>query len=186
MKIVTLRVIPETEEVIYRDLIATSENTFLELHQLLLKAFEFTNDEMASFYISDEDWNKGQEITLFGMGNEEVLEMENTSIGSVFTSVNQKMLYTYDFLAMWNFSIEVMEVGEADEKAKYPKIGRRYGDAPDQKAKKIDGSDAESILVSAMFDDGDGDYDALFGDEDEDDLFNDDRFESLDDYDEYN
>lgn len=186
MNIVTLRVILETEEVVYRDLIATSETTFLELHQLLLKAFEFTNDQMASFYISDEDWNKGQEITLFSMGDETVLEMETTKVGSVFNSLSQKMLYTYDFLAMWNFSIEVMEIGEAESKVKYPKVGRRFGDAPDQQAKKLDGSDAESILVGAMFDDGEGDYDVLFGDENEDDLFNDDRFESLDDYDEYN
>lgn len=186
MKTFTLRVIPETEEVVYRDLIATSETSFLALHQLLLKAFEFSNDEMASFYISDDDWNKGQEITLFGMGDEDVLDMENTQVGSVFSQLNQKMLYTYDFLAMWNFTIEVMEIGEKELSGKYPKIGRRYGDAPDQNAKKVDGSDAESILVNAMFDDGEGDYEALFGDEEEDDLFNDDRFESLDDYDEYN
>lgn len=186
MKIITLRIIPETEEVVYRDLEARSDNTFLELHQHLLKAFEFTDDQMASFYVSDEDWNKGQEISLFGIEDQEVLEMQSTTVGSIFSSVNQKMLYTYDFLAMWNFTIEVMEIGAADQKSKYPKVSRRFGDAPKQKAKTIDGSDAESILVNAMFDDGEGDYDALFDDESEDDLFNDDRFESLDDYDEYN
>ncbi len=184
MKTFTLRVIPETEEIIYRDLIVSEKTTFLEVHHLLLKAFEFSNDQMASFYISDEDWNKGQEIALFNMGDEQIQEMEQTPVGSVFSALNQKMLYTYDFLAMWNFTLEVMEIGEVESEKGLPKVGRRYGDSPDQQAKKVDGSDAESILVSAMFGDGDGEYDALFG-EDEDDLFNDDRFESLDDHDDF-
>ena len=96
------------------------------------------------------------------------------------------MIYVYDFLAMWTFSIEVMEVGDAITGTSYPAMGRTFGDAPDQSSRDIDGSDAESILVNAMFDDGTGDYEALFDDEDDDNLFDDDRFESLDDYDEYN
>ena len=150
MKTFTLRVIPETENVVYRDIIVNSSNNFYELHHAILDSFEFTKDQMASFYERDEDWNRGQEISLFGMENGEVLEMAETPIDQVFDSVNQKMIYVYDFLAMWTFSIEVMEVGDA------------------------------------MFDDGTGDYEALFDDEDDDNLFDDDRFESLDDYDEYN
>ncbi|MBR9831185.1 plasmid pRiA4b ORF-3 family protein [bacterium] len=186
MKTFTLRVIPETENVVYRDIIVNSSNNFYELHHAILDSFEFTKDQMASFYESDEDWNRGQEISLFGMENGEVLEMAETPIDQVFDSVNQKMIYVYDFLAMWTFSIEVMEVGDAITGTSYPAMGRTFGDAPDQSSRDIDGSDAESILVNAMFDDGTGDYEALFDDEDDDNLFDDDRFESLDDYDEYN
>jgi hypothetical protein len=186
MKTFTLRVIPETEKVVYRDIIVNSSTNFYELHEAILESFKFTKDQMASFYESDEDWNRGQEISLFGMENGEVLEMSETKIDSVFSAMNQKMIYVYDFLAMWTFSIEVMEVGEFDSKLNYPAKGRSYGEAPEQSSRDLDGSDAESILVNAMFDDGNGDYEALFDDDDDDDLFDDDRFESLDDYDEYN
>lgn len=186
MKTFTLRVIPETEKVVYRDIIVNSSTNFYELHEAILESFKFTKDQMASFYESDEDWNRGQEISLFGMENGEVLEMSETNIDSVFSAMNQKMIYVYDFLAMWTFSIEVMEVGEFDPQLNYPAKGRSYGEAPEQSSRDLDGSDAESILVNAMFDDGNGDYEALFDDDDDDDMFDDDRFESLDDYDEYN
>jgi hypothetical protein len=186
MKTFTLRVIPESEKVVYRDIIVTSSNNFYDVHQTILDAFEFSKDQMASFYESDEDWNRGQEISLFGMENGEVLEMSDTTIDSVFSAINQKMIYVFDFLAMWTFTIEVMEVGEYDSKQNYPLIGRSYGEAPDQSSRELDASDAESILVSAMFDDGNGDYEALFDDDEDNNLFDDDRFESLDDYDEYN
>ncbi len=186
MKTYTLRIIPEVDEIVYRDIIVNEKNTFYQLHDFILDAFEFSKDQMASFYKSDEDWIKGQEISLFGVEDSDVLEMDSTLIGNHIQDINQKFIYVYDFLAMWNFTIEIMEIGKSAENKNYPINGKSFGKAPNQNEKDLDANDAESILVNALFEDEDkGSYKDLYDEEEEDDLFDDDRFESLDDYDEY-
>ena len=41
------------------------ETTLEDFHNVINQSFGFAGDEMASFYLTDEDWNQGEEITLF-------------------------------------------------------------------------------------------------------------------------
>ncbi|PJB14623.1 MAG: hypothetical protein CO118_07650, partial [Flavobacteriales bacterium CG_4_9_14_3_um_filter_32_8] len=76
-----------SDKVIFRDIEIKSTQTFEDFHQIILKAFNFDNSQMASFYVSDEDWNKAQEIALFDMQLTEeeglkVLIMSETEINT--------------------------------------------------------------------------------------------------------
>ena len=51
-----------------REIQIDSEATFYELHEAILKAAKYNNDQMTSFFTCDEDWEKEQEITLEDMG----------------------------------------------------------------------------------------------------------------------
>ena len=40
------------------------EATFYDFHEAILKSAGYTNDQMTSFFICDDDWEKEKEITL--------------------------------------------------------------------------------------------------------------------------
>ena len=47
-----------------REIQIDSEATFFELHEAILKAAKYNDDQLTSFFTCDEDWEKEQEITL--------------------------------------------------------------------------------------------------------------------------
>ena len=48
---------------------ADSEATFLELHQAILKSAGYPDDQMTSFFMCNDRWEKEQEVTLVEMGS---------------------------------------------------------------------------------------------------------------------
>lgn len=46
-----------------REIKIDSEATFFDLHEAILKAAGYKDDQMTSFFICDDDWEKDQEIT---------------------------------------------------------------------------------------------------------------------------
>lgn len=174
-----LRVIIDTEEDVFRDIEMSAQSSFHQLHETILQSFQFEKGEMASFYLSNDEWEKGLEIPLMDMG-EGVVSMENALLSEMLQSVGNKVLYVYDFLRMWIFYIEVMDVLESDDNQTYPLVSLSFGEAPSQDSKEME----------AMFDDGKWEeeekWDAASGDEDEDEFgFNDDENFDADDFDGY-
>ena len=96
---------PEEEDV-FRDIEIYSNQTFLELHSAIQEAFNFDQSQLASFHLSDNDWERGEEITLIDMGGGEKQLMEDTALSDHIRSKNQKLLYIFDFMLMWTFFIE--------------------------------------------------------------------------------
>jgi len=180
MSIYKFRVLIDSGEDIFRDIEIKSTQTFEEFHRIILESYQFDNSQMASFYLSDDEWNKGQEIALFDMniteeeGNK-VLTMSETPINTQINCVGQHLLYTYDFLNMWDFYIELIEIVVKEKDESYPQIAYKQGDSPLQSSKDnaLSNEDiANEMLKSSSH-------------EDDDDTFNDDIFEGFDDFDDY-
>ena len=108
-----IRVVADTEEDIFIDLMALKNCNLLQLHELLLEEFFLNKLEMASFYISNNDWDKGEEITLFNMKvneeDEDSKSMEETTLNSLFKNDITKLLYLHDFLNLNIFYIEILQ-----------------------------------------------------------------------------
>ncbi|MEO8734113.1 MAG: hypothetical protein ABI373_07265, partial [Flavobacteriales bacterium] len=68
MSIYRFRVLIDHKSEAFRDIEIASEQTFLEFHTAIKEAFGFTGKEMACFYVSDAQWDKGTEIPLADMG----------------------------------------------------------------------------------------------------------------------
>ncbi|MBK6951890.1 MAG: hypothetical protein IPH24_07500 [Crocinitomicaceae bacterium] len=49
---------------VFRDILISTNDNLELFYQTILTSFNFKNDQMASFYKSNDDWDKGQEITL--------------------------------------------------------------------------------------------------------------------------
>ncbi len=124
------RVILDAEEDVFRDIEILQESTLEDLHNSIVQSFGFDGTEMASFYLSDEDWNQGEEISQFDMGGE-VRLMNETSLESILDEKNRKIIYVYDFLNMWTFLIELGEIAEIEEGRDYPNLMFVHGQLPD-------------------------------------------------------
>ena len=46
---------------------ADSEATFLDLHKAILESVHYTDDQMTSFFMCNDEWEQGQEVTLIPM-----------------------------------------------------------------------------------------------------------------------
>ena len=139
-RVIRLRVLMDHDDVIFRDLEVTCSGAFSELHELIQEAFGFDNSQMASFYVSNEDWEKGQEFTLVDMGeknekDEPILLMQDSLLKDVIFESGQKLLYVFDFFLMWCFYIDVVEIKTLEETVIVPRIAQSFGDAPDQNSK---------------------------------------------------
>ena len=122
----------DTEDDIFRDIEIRKTDTLEDLHNAITQSFGFDGSEMASFYLSDNDWNQGEEISLFDVsdGSEAVRLMHETTIESVTDEDNTKLIYVYDFLSMWTFLVELGEIVEEAEGADYPNLMFVHGQIP--------------------------------------------------------
>ena len=136
MPILKFRVFFEEDDTIYRDIAIFPTDTFLQFHQTILKAFEFDTKHAATFYRSNENWQRGREIS-FAVYEKEYkappLLMEQTAIGTEIKNLNQRFVYVYDFVRNWIFLIELIGVSkEENPKLTYPAITRVEGIPPSQ------------------------------------------------------
>ena len=136
MAILKFRVYWEDDDSIYRDVVIKHTQSFLELHETILKCFEFDNKHHATFYRSNDNWQRGKEITLEKYDKvykAEPLIMSESSVGSEIHDPNQKFIYLYDFHKNWTFMLELINVNkEESHKLTYPSCIRSEGMAPSQ------------------------------------------------------
>ena len=136
MPVLKFRVYWEDDDSIYRDVVIKHTQSFLELHDIILKCFEFDNKHFATFYRSNDNWQRGREITLEKYDKvykAEPLLMSETPVGSEIREPNQKFIYVYDFHKSWVFMVELINVNkEENHKTIYPSCIRSEGIGPSQ------------------------------------------------------
>lgn len=161
------RIVLDVQDDVFRDIEIEANDTLEDLHNAIVQAFGFDGTEMASFYMTDEEWNQGEEIVLFDMseGHKPVRMMDETAIDSLLSKRDNKLIYVYDFFSMWTFYVELADISEGKEGTDYPNLMYVHGQLPDSPPEKK--FEAEKL-------------------DDFDDEFNDDMdFESLDDLEDF-
>lgn len=136
MAILKFRAYFEEDDAVYRDVIIKHTQTFFDLHNAILKAYEFDNKHAATFYRSNDYWHRGREISYEKYDKEykaEPLIMANTTIGSEIRDTNQKFVYVFDFVKNWTFLVELIHVSKDESnKIAYPATSRSEGIGPQQ------------------------------------------------------
>jgi hypothetical protein len=136
MAILRFRIYWEDDESTYRDVAIKHKQTFYDLHNAILKSYEFDSKHKATFYRSNDTWQRGREITLEKYDKDykaEPLIMSEVNIGSEIINPNQKFIYEYDFNKNWHFMVELINVDkEENKKLDYPTCVRSEGIAPSQ------------------------------------------------------
>jgi hypothetical protein len=137
MPILKFRVFFEEDDTIYRDIVIRHDQSFFELHQTILVSYEFDSIHQATFYRSNDSWQRGRAISLEKYDDLEYrvepLDMFDTTIGSEIKDTEQKFIYVYDFNKNWTFHIQLIGISkEANSKTTYPSISRKEGIGPSQ------------------------------------------------------
>lgn len=136
MAVLKFRVYLEEDDSVYRDIAIRHTQSFYELHEAILKAYEFDSKHKATFFRSNDHWQRGREISLEVYEREykaAPLLMKDTVIGSEIRDPNQKFVYLYDFNKNWGFLVELINVSkEEDPRLIYPATVRVEGIAPSQ------------------------------------------------------
>ena len=136
MAILKFRAYFEEDDSIYRDIAVKHTQSFLDLHFIILKCCEFDNKHQATFYRSNDKWQRGREISIEKYDKAykaEPLIMAVTTVGSEIRNPNEKFIYVYDFTRNWSFLVELISVSKDENpKLTYPAIIRSEGIAPSQ------------------------------------------------------
>lgn len=130
------RVTFEDYDEVHRDIEIKSTQNFLDLHQIIQSSIGFDGQKPASFYMSNDNWTKEQEISTAERtdksGNVSKL-MENARLCDFIADPHQKILYLSDYQANWGFMIELVKIiPQADPMRNYPVCIKSIGDAPKQ------------------------------------------------------
>jgi hypothetical protein len=140
MAVLKFRVYVEEDNGVYRDIVIKTSQVFLELHTCILKSYGFDNKHQATFYRSNENWQRGRQISLEKYDlpyRVEPLMMADTPIGTEIKDTNQHFIYEYDFVKNWIFLIELIGINkDLDPRKEYPYISRTEGVGPQQYGNK--------------------------------------------------
>lgn len=137
----------DTEEDIFRDIEIRKTDSLEDLHNTITQSFGFDGTEMASFYLSDQDWNQGEEISLFDVseGGNSAKLMSETSLEQLINENSTRLIYVYDFFSMWTFLVELGEIVPEAEGTDYPNLMYVHGQIPtDAPHKEFTAEEVES------------------------------------------
>lgn len=162
-----------TNDEVFRDILIREDDNFESFYKAILKSFNFSDDQMASFYVSNHNWDKGHEISLFDMSfgedNSQILPgvMSESTVRDYIQDPLQRFILVHDFIRMWIFLIEMQGVEASTPEE--PEIVLSVGTAPDETSRSGEEEDIQFETESDM-------------DEDEDE-FGFGEFEDYDDFD---
>ena len=126
-----IRVILESKEDVIRDIEINSDCLLSELHYYLIECFDLNENELASFYTTNNELEIIDEIPLVSF--EDIgPNMENTKLEIVLDEHNNNLIYVHDYMKMWRFLIELKSKDiEFNIKKCVSKIGKMPKEAPE-------------------------------------------------------
>jgi hypothetical protein len=136
MALYRFRVSFEDYDEVVREIDVKSNQTFEDLHRAIHQAIGYNCEYPSSFYISNDQWIKGEEITF--MPNQRRIDrgvalMDKVKLSNRIDDPHQKFYYTFNFDRPFDFHIELLRI-ILDETpgVTYPAVIRSAGEAPKQ------------------------------------------------------
>ena len=148
MSLYRFRVSCEEDDLTYRDIEVLATQTLADFHSAILKAYEFDGKHIASFFESNDRWERGRKFSSDVLSNKKdapALSMIKTPVAALISTPNQKFVYEYDPAKQWTFLVELIGVSKDENNKKvYPLVIRKEGVGPAQYG--IKGLPAEKML----------------------------------------
>ncbi|MGN6640261.1 MAG: IS1096 element passenger TnpR family protein [Mucilaginibacter sp.] len=136
MALYRFRVSFEDYDEVIREIDIKSTQTFEDLHRAIHQSTGYNCDYPSSFYISNDQWIKGEEITF--MPNQRridrgVVLMDKVKLSNRIDDPHQKFYYTFNFDRPFDFHIELLKIIlDENPNITYPSIVKSVGEAPKQ------------------------------------------------------
>ncbi len=131
MPLYKFKVYFEDNDEVYRIIEVKHNQTFQHLHEAILTSVGFDNKHDATFYMSDDTWRKGQQLTTKKGTDFPVLK--DSKLNAFINDPHQKIIYVYDLEAQWWFNCELTGIIISEDAGKdYPFVAKTVGKAPKQ------------------------------------------------------
>src|SRR6185312_15500329 len=136
MALYRFRVTFEDYDDVVREIDIKSNQTFEDLHRAIHQSTGYNAEYPSSFYISNDQWTKGEEITY--MPNQKRIDrgvalMDKVKLLSYIDDPHQKFYYTFNFDRPFDFHVELMKIIlEETPGVAYPAVVKSVGEAPKQ------------------------------------------------------
>ena len=127
-----LSLLSDENDFFRRELLIDSEASFLQLNDFILDSLGYRPDELTSFYVCDEDWQKEEEITRMDMGSrpdEDSLLMADTLLEDKLERRGDHLFFVFDMLSERGLFIEVEEL-QPGKSLETPQMILSEGKAP--------------------------------------------------------
>ena len=90
-----------------------ARNTFFELHEAIQDECNYDPSEISTFFLADEEWDKGLEITMFANNlpiQDTSPTMKNAVLGDYLKEKEDKLIYIFDVINQKSLYIELNEI----------------------------------------------------------------------------
>lgn len=148
------RLVSADSDEFFREIAMKDTHTFADFHLAIQDACGYDKTQMASFFISTPDWEKGFELPLIKM-EEEDISMDECKLGDYMKKQKDRLIYVFDFFSDRAFYVELVSLGEEKPNLKYPILVKERGEAPEQIL-------MEEVSINDILDE---DLDAIYGEE---------------------
>ena len=127
-----IRIQLEHKTDVIREIEIPSSKSLKDLHDTIVTSLNLNKNEIASFYMTNEELELLEEIPLFKINEEDnsMCDMSEMKIASVFQTINNQLIYIYDFLKMWRFLISCSTTTK--DESKEIKIINSIGKMPEE------------------------------------------------------
>lgn len=171
--IYSFRVVSDEVENFRRDIQIDADASFLDLRNAIYDSVGYDKNQMCSFFLCNNDWEREREITLEDMGldsSDDAYIMEDTILSDELEDEGQRMMLTFDYLNDRSFFIELRKT-EPGKSLLEALCSSSMGSAPEQES-ELEVPDVKPVKGNAKAVE---DFDEEFYGSDS---YNDDEFEA--------
>ncbi len=179
--IFNFRIVSDEVDNFRREIKIDADSTFLDLRNAICDSVGYDKQQMHSFFVCEDGWEKGKEITLEDMGSdssEDVYIMDECVLRDFIDDDGQRLIFVFDYLTDRSFFME-MKNSEPGKHLKDPLCTVSMG-VPPEETVDLDEFDAKADAKASKSSSQVSDLDEDFYGSDQ---YNDDEF-SLDGFDE--
>ena len=170
--IFSFRIVSDEVDNFKREIQIDADATFLDLRNAICDSVGYDKNQMCSFFLCDNNWEKEKEITLEDMGfdsDQDAWLMDDTIL-SDYIDDGQRMLFVFDYMTDRAFFIEMKQT-ITGKTLKDPVCTSSMGTPPPQNIDLDEFEAKTEAKIAASADDFDEDF---YGS----DQFNDDEFDA--------
>ncbi|MBR1838075.1 MAG: hypothetical protein IJ786_00780 [Bacteroidaceae bacterium] len=131
--VLKIKMVSDEVDGFLREFEIDSEATFLDLCKVILESCGYPDDQMTSFYLCNDEWERGEQITREDMGtttaDTDLFVMGDTRLSEFLEDKGQKLEFVFDPFSERSFFLNVREIITGTS-LKRAQVKRLRGDAP--------------------------------------------------------
>ncbi len=169
--ILKYRMLSDENDNFVRDFEVLPEMTLAQFHSFIIDSLGY-DDCMASFFASDDRWERLREYTLMDMG-EDVLgggempvAMDKVTLAELVVADCKRLIYQFDMFSDRAFYLELVDAHKPLADLTYPRVAFENAPVPDQYDPDAVNADEGSIFEEMM-----GEFNDFEGDDSYDDEY---------------